>query len=700
MFASSPFGRQTRLLDDRMNAFGYASPEAVDQGMLGVLGAVNPDTHMHIMPSKATAVRMRSARPPPAPSPGSALPVPRRGGRAQPALPDVDAAVQEEGTDRAASSEEATGDADNWDSGGEGSDGQVGRFARERRPSATGSLAGSEHSAHSDGSEAYGTSQVTGAITALARHGSRRALLAGTARHSSSRRSSIRSRTSSYGSGDEGSEPLSFTDDGSFPPLLLPSQKTGAGIVPLPNGFAVRLTPTVWPAVIARWRTASDRSSEEKEWVGCDRRMFPQLYHSTLPEEMDIMSSDPAYRCNLTRNTLFRLASLPCSLLTALRHCRSREEVRVYLLLCTFLHGQGEAPERRRDQELGAKMQALTAVARGFIARSKPPAARTDEEREWVQYDAILRPHLYVHTLWALHEERRAATTEEAGTSRVGSASTAADMVQHAASPAQSAGREQEGARLRTLSASRLPLSRSSGSRSNLTSGAGRRSATPGSRQSSRRAVRRPPALSVHEIAKPPPSSRPRNLVRATSGDVLAMLETADGGGAVTWPTPAPHVTAPHDLPTGLLAIEDEASDAAVVDSKRAELHDLSDDGRRRPVHALRKFLAIATARRKPARVSKADRQSVHAEHSMNLIASAPDAEDMRDVCSAQGTRAAAQAAAKAAASGGVNAGSVSGLAQLLTLPVEALAGTGIAFTEESTTEVEEEVDPRALALA
>lgn len=162
------------------------------------------------------------------------------------------------------------------------------------------------------------------------------------------------------------------------------------------ESVGLRLVPESKLAVVTRWRPAFDRSKEQKQWIAIDRRMHPKLYAQISKDDQDVYGADPLYRTLVPKTTLFRIASLPCSPLQALAYLRSSAEVRIHALLVKYLHGQGEDAERLRDQESGARGMATAAVARGYVARTKPPSLRTQEERDWVSLDRLLRPHLYL----------------------------------------------------------------------------------------------------------------------------------------------------------------------------------------------------------------------------------------------------------------------------------------------------------------
>jgi hypothetical protein len=178
-------------------------------------------------------------------------------------------------------------------------------------------------------------------------------------------------------------------------PAAAAAADAAAGGNALPGG-PLRVSRDSQLAVATRWQAAADRVAEAKAWVALDRRMHPRLYSRVAPEDAAAYERDPLYRCAVPQATLTRLASLPCSPLAALAHCHNAAELRLHSLLTTFLHGSGEASERLRDQEAGARGVALAAVARGYVARTKPHWARSAEERDWVALDALLRPHLYL----------------------------------------------------------------------------------------------------------------------------------------------------------------------------------------------------------------------------------------------------------------------------------------------------------------
>ena len=162
------------------------------------------------------------------------------------------------------------------------------------------------------------------------------------------------------------------------------------------SGAAFGVTRECRRGALVRWRAAGERSAEEKAWVAIDHRMHPALYAHAPGDDATAYRTDPAYSCAFPVEELHRLAALPLCPAAALPWLRSREEVRAHALLATYLHGHGEAEERLRDHESGARAVAIAAVARGYVARTTPPAARTPEEADWVSLDRILRPQLYV----------------------------------------------------------------------------------------------------------------------------------------------------------------------------------------------------------------------------------------------------------------------------------------------------------------
>jgi hypothetical protein len=146
---------------------------------------------------------------------------------------------------------------------------------------------------------------------------------------------------------------------------------------------------------LVRWLPASDRTAEQKQWVALDRRLWPQRYTRLSAEDERLYALDPAYKCTVPRGTLLRLLALPASPAQALPYLRSPDEVRLHSLLARYSHGMGEEVERLRDQEAGARAVAMAAVARGYVARVKPPLARSAEEADWAALDVLVRPHLY-----------------------------------------------------------------------------------------------------------------------------------------------------------------------------------------------------------------------------------------------------------------------------------------------------------------
>ena len=182
---------------------------------------------------------------------------------------------------------------------------------------------------------------------------------------------------------------------------------------------------------LVRWLKASDRISEQKQWIALDRRLYPRLYARTSAEDEKVYAVDPAYACSASRETLLRLACLPASPLQALAYMRDPSEAKLHGLIVKYQHGLGEEVERLKDQESGARAVAMAAVARGYIARTKAPSQRTAEEADWVALDCIVRPHLYV--------PQRASSRDRAGSPNTGVPTSSVDGAAPFTAPSSSA---------------------------------------------------------------------------------------------------------------------------------------------------------------------------------------------------------------------------------------------------------------------
>ena len=156
--------------------------------------------------------------------------------------------------------------------------------------------------------------------------------------------------------------------------------------------------------LLVRWKPANERTQDEKEWVACDKVMFPQYYQHLSDIDEQCYLEDPAYRPPMRKEALLRLFHLPRPHMSGLGLVRSQLEFRCYDLIQTYSHGVGWEMLRLRDQQSGAITAGEAAMTRGWVARMKTPEQRSLEEAEWVSIDRVLRPELY-----ALEEKREAA---------------------------------------------------------------------------------------------------------------------------------------------------------------------------------------------------------------------------------------------------------------------------------------------------
>lgn len=149
-------------------------------------------------------------------------------------------------------------------------------------------------------------------------------------------------------------------------------------------------------AIVTRWKPATERTEEEKSFIAIDRKMFPEMYREQTTADKDAYRNDRAYRTGVPRAVLEAIADLPASLTQSLAFMTEHEHVRLHHIIAKFLYGAGEDAERLADQDSGARGAAAAAVARGFVARTKPPHLRSEEEKEWVALDVVFRPFLYL----------------------------------------------------------------------------------------------------------------------------------------------------------------------------------------------------------------------------------------------------------------------------------------------------------------
>lgn len=117
---------------------------------------------------------------------------------------------------------------------------------------------------------------------------------------------------------------------------------------------------------------------------------------------------------------------MPCSPGIASAFISTEAQMEAHGLITKFTLGQGEDREHFLDQLSGARAMAMAAVARGFMARSKMPRFRSEEEKEWVAADRVLRPHLYIGEEDEPGEDRES----DAGEPSIDMAGHAASMVQ------------------------------------------------------------------------------------------------------------------------------------------------------------------------------------------------------------------------------------------------------------------------------
>lgn len=168
----------------------------------------------------------------------------------------------------------------------------------------------------------------------------------------------------------------------------------GAKFVEGPDGKP-HVSPETALAVATRWKPNSERTEEEREWVGIDRHINPAFYANATQEDITAFENEPIYTPKLPAATLMALAELPSYLAVAIHQIHNEDELRAYSLIQKYNYGRGEEEARLKDLQSGALAAKKAAVARGYAARIKPPAMRTREEAEWVAHDRVLRPELY-----------------------------------------------------------------------------------------------------------------------------------------------------------------------------------------------------------------------------------------------------------------------------------------------------------------
>ena len=150
-------------------------------------------------------------------------------------------------------------------------------------------------------------------------------------------------------------------------------------------------------AAQCRVKPADERSTEERKFVALDVLLHPELYLHVNEEDREVMDVDEAYHTTVTQAAVRRIATLPPELNLAAPHLYSADEVRAHVLIQKYEFGRGQEDLKKADCEVDLT-RASRKVNRQFLAqsvRAKLPEERSDEEKEWISLDTLLRPQLY-----------------------------------------------------------------------------------------------------------------------------------------------------------------------------------------------------------------------------------------------------------------------------------------------------------------
>jgi hypothetical protein len=128
---------------------------------------------------------------------------------------------------------------------------------------------------------------------------------------------------------------------------------------------------------------------------------------SLAAEDADVYTSDPFYKLEYSLSDITMVSQLPPDLPNALSRIKTPSQLRLHMLLCKYLHGQGEDVCRLFDQDSGADAIAIAAIQRGELVRKKSTFHLTQEEADWIHIDRILRPELYVRKMPPEHVSPR-----------------------------------------------------------------------------------------------------------------------------------------------------------------------------------------------------------------------------------------------------------------------------------------------------
>jgi hypothetical protein len=125
-------------------------------------------------------------------------------------------------------------------------------------------------------------------------------------------------------------------------------------------------------------------------------QLNPNLYKNITDEDKEAYKFDNAYKANISQLATRRIYGLQPRLNEALAYLFSEEEIKAYLLLNKF---RGESEDIHKMEDARSMVDFEDAMSRRIREANEIREARTkdltDDERDFVRYDMILRPHLY-----------------------------------------------------------------------------------------------------------------------------------------------------------------------------------------------------------------------------------------------------------------------------------------------------------------
>lgn len=114
-----------------------------------------------------------------------------------------------------------------------------------------------------------------------------------------------------------------------------------------------------------RCKPSYQGSMEEKQWVGLDMLVNPEMYKSLCALKHKAVRLDDAYRTDLGAADVSRILELPHDILKSLPYQESPSEIRAHELLMTYTHE--DEPHRLESADGPCQECVSGAPARGTL---------------------------------------------------------------------------------------------------------------------------------------------------------------------------------------------------------------------------------------------------------------------------------------------------------------------------------------------